>query len=279
MARYLILRKRTISVLVLSTLFLLAVVLFLKPNYRQQYPRTTKELNKISIINPEYKYFIKIFEGEDLEKLRNNNYNYSIENIQEPISENFSHTITLFYQNQSPRFIYYNRTMDVFHDRDKNRINMPKGLEYQLKRLIRTTDLAIQDTYGRLLPWNEVKKIFPNMSIAKVVDFRTGLSFMVQRRAGSSHADVQPLTAQDTAIMKEIYGGTWSWNRRAVIVEVNGYRIAGSMTGMPHGYGKIKDNNFNGHFCIHFLNSTTHTSGNVDKRHLEEILKSAGMLP
>ena len=51
--------------------------------------------------------------------------------------------------------------------------------------------------------------------------------------------------------MKEIYG-EWSWERRAIIVVVGGRRIAASMAGMPHGAGLIKDNDFPGHFCVHF---------------------------
>ncbi|HHU63909.1 MAG TPA: hypothetical protein GXZ32_06890 [Clostridiales bacterium] len=279
MIKYLFLRKPTVFVIVLSLLLFLAAILILKPSHDRQHMETTKDLSKVSIINPEYKYFIKVFEGEDVNELKSADCYYSTEDKKEPIPENSSHTITFLYQNQRPGFVYYNKTMDIFHNKANNRLSLSKALEHRLKELIRITDLAIQKTYGRLLPWEEVKKIFPNMTIARVVDFRTGLSFTVQRRAGSSHADVQPLTAQDTAVMKEIYGGVWSWDRRAIILEVDGYRIASSMTGMPHGCGKIKDNNFDGHFCIHFLNSTTHTSGNVDKRHLEEILKAAGKLP
>lgn len=131
--------------------------------------------------------------------------------------------------------------------------------------------------YGVLLTWNQVTEIFPRMAKAKVRDLETGLSFNVQRRAGSAHADVQPLTAQDTKIFKEIYGGSWSWRRRAIIVERDGYQIAASMHGMPHGQGAISGNNFSGHFCIHFLDSTTH-SNNIDLAHQLMVWKAAGLI-
>ena len=136
----------------------------------------------------------------------------------------------------------------------------------------------INKTYGTLLVWEEVDKIFPMFTNAKITDIYTGTSFNVQRREGSSHVDVQPLTAEDTAVMKKIYGGRWSWERKGIIVEAGGCRIAASMNGMPHGSGKIDDNNFFGHFCIHFLGSTIH-SGGMDTRHHREILKAAGKLP
>jgi hypothetical protein len=113
---------------------------------------------------------------------------------------------------------------------------------------------------------------------ARIIDIYTGASFYVQRREGSCHVDAQPLTAEDTAIMKKIYGGQWSWKRRGIIVEVRGSRIAASMHGMPHGGGKITDNNFPGHFCIHFLGSLIH-GGGMDILHHREILKAAGKLP
>ncbi len=112
--------------------------------------------------------------------------------------------------------------------------------------------------YGQLMPWEEARHIFRRYTKATVEDVDTGLRFEVQRRAGTYHADVQPLTARDTEIMKEIYNGEWSWRRRAIVVEVADMRLAASMNGMPHGEGRIRYNNFDGHFCIHFLGSTTH---------------------
>lgn len=128
-----------------------------------------------------------------------------------------------------------------------------------------------------LLSWEEVNNILPKYSVFIVRDLETGLEFEVQRRAGSQHADVQPLTVEDTKIMKEIYSGKWSWKRRAITVLHNGRQIAASMHGMPHGGGALK-NNFPGHFCIHFHGSTTHRRNYMDLSHKLMIFKSAGKL-
>jgi hypothetical protein len=109
------------------------------------------------------------------------------------------------------------------------------------------------------------------------VDVETGLYFKVQRRAGSRHADVQPLTKVDTAIMKEIYDGSWSWKRRAVYIRKGSYLIPASMHGMPHGAGALA-NNFPGHFCIHLPKSTTHRSSKEDPSHQLMILKASGRI-
>lgn len=128
-----------------------------------------------------------------------------------------------------------------------------------------------------MLPWQEVDNIIPNKTTFTIIDFETGLSFTVQRRAGESHADVQPLTKKDTQIMKGIYNNTWSWKRRAVIVKINDQMIAASMHGMPHGAGAL-NNGFPGHFCVHFIGSTTHRSNKEDPAHKIMILKAGNKL-
>lgn len=129
----------------------------------------------------------------------------------------------------------------------------------------------------KMIQWEKVNEILPRYSKFTVVDLETGMKFRVQRRAGSNHADVQPLTTKDTAIMKKIYKGKWSWKRRAIIVISEDGKIAASMHGMPHGGGALK-NNFPGHFCIHFYGSTTHRTNFMDLSHKLMILKSAGKL-
>ncbi|MEH7385321.1 hypothetical protein V7147_07930 [Bacillus sp. JJ1521] len=128
-----------------------------------------------------------------------------------------------------------------------------------------------------MVPWEMVNEILPRKSFFTIIDVETGLQFRVQRRAGSRHADVQPLTIDDTKIMKKIYSGKWSWKRRAIIVKYGDQMIAASMHGMPHGAGALK-NGFPGHFCVHFLGSTTHSSKKPDFAHKLMLLKSGGKL-
>ncbi len=125
--------------------------------------------------------------------------------------------------------------------------------------------------------WEAVNHILQKKSTFTVIDVETGKSFEVQRRAGSRHADVQPITKKDTKIMKEIYDGRWSWRRKAVLILANDSLIPASMHGMPHGAGALQ-NGFPGHFCIHFPGSTTHRSGKADLSHHVMILKAAGKI-
>lgn len=133
-----------------------------------------------------------------------------------------------------------------------------------------------ESCWGELIPWSKARELFPVYVEAVLRDVETGKSFQVVRRGGTYHADIQPLTAQDSAILKEIYSGEWSWRRRAVIVQIGGQFLAGSIHGMPHGAGKIKNNDFGGHFCLHFLDSRVHTSKKVDLAHQMMVWKAAG---
>ncbi|MEG0997240.1 MAG: hypothetical protein RSH26_09780 [Clostridia bacterium] len=86
------------------------------------------------------------------------------------------------------------------------------------------------------------------------------------RWSGINHLDAEPRTSEDTATLKSIYGGDWSWNRRPILILYNGHVYAASMNGMPHGTTTIS-NGFEGHFCIHFKNSMTHGTKKIDSDH------------
>jgi len=138
---------------------------------------------------------------------------------------------------------------------------------------------TVSPKHGEYLDWwTEAQYLFPINKVATVTDFKTGRSFKVKRTIGANHADCEPLTASDAAIIKEIWGGSYSWTERAVIVNVDGRKIAASMSSMPHDISYIKDNNFNGHFDIHFKNSTRHNDGKVTEAHQQQIKVAAGLV-
>ncbi len=54
------------------------------------------------------------------------------------------------------------------------------------------------------------------------------------------------------------------------------------MYGVPHNYpagDTIRDNDFNGQFCVHFYNSRTHSSGRVDSDHMKAIQEAYNKAP
>lgn len=154
--------------------------------------------------------------------------------------------------------------------------------------------------YGELLEWfSEAQYVVPINTDFKVVDLATGKSFNARRTVGSGHADCETLTAKDTAIMKEIWGGNFNWNKRSVLIVTGGRTIAASAAGMMHAgnegapggewtswrsdnygeginYDYVKGNDAHGHFDLHFYKSIGHNSGVESSAHQANVLKSAG---
>lgn len=123
-----------------------------------------------------------------------------------------------------------------------------------------------------VLDWfaDNVTSVIPKKAKFTVKDVRTGKTFTAVRWSGLNHLDAEPATADDTAMLKKIYGGAWSWNRRPILILYRGHVYAASMNGMPHGTTTI-DNGFGGHFCIHFKNSKTHGTEKVDPDHQKAV--------
>jgi hypothetical protein len=148
--------------------------------------------------------------------------------------------------------------------------------------------------------FNTVQYIWDRGMDAVVTDVDTGKSFQVRRTFGTNHADVEPITRADAKMIKEIWGG-WTWTRRAVLVQVGDYILAGSMSAMPHagvddapavsvvsgrsgGYGRgnnldeVKNNGVNGVMDLHFLNSRNHNTNLVKKAHQDMVKKAASYI-
>ena len=158
----------------------------------------------------------------------------------------------------------------------------------------------ISEKYGEYLDWwTQAQYVVPTGAEFTVADFYTGKSFMAKRTTGANHADCEPLTSSDTAAMKKIWGGAFSWSARPVLIHYNGRVIAASAASYEHGgnenaaggawtswrsgdygagynYDWVKGNDYNGHFDIHFLNSTTHNTGKISEEHQKNIKIAAG---
>ncbi len=110
-------------------------------------------------------------------------------------------------------------------------------------------------------------RTIPKGAVFTVKDIATGRTFSARRWSGANHLDAEPASSEDTKTVKAVFGGDWSWARRPILVKYNGHVYAASMNGMPHGTTTIKNNEFSGHFCIHFYNSRTHETNRVDETH------------
>jgi LysM repeat protein len=156
-------------------------------------------------------------------------------------------------------------------------VNQPLFIPVNSTQAVSVTapKIAAKPGYGERLDWEYIYWIFDIGNCAVIQDLATGKRFSVKRMGGSNHADCEPLTSADTQIMKDIFG-SWGWKYRPVLVEVDGRVLAGSMAGMPHDIDTIANNNFNGHFDLHFLNSRQHNTNAVNPEHQANVDKAAG---
>ena len=104
-----------------------------------------------------------------------------------------------------------------------------------------------------------------------IYDIKSGATIRIKRMGGSNHADVEPATKADTAKLYAACGGTFSWDSRPVILIADDKFVACAINTMPHGDQTITNNGFDGQFCLHMVNSTTHGSEEVNANHQEAI--------
>ena len=100
--------------------------------------------------------------------------------------------------------------------------------------------------------YDTVKAVAKKYPYATIYDYSTGISWQIHIFSVGAHADYEPVTANDTAKMLKAFGGN-TWNPKSVWVKFsNGSVYLGSTHSMPHDVQHNKDNNFEGHSCLHF---------------------------
>ena len=124
---------------------------------------------------------------------------------------------------------------------------------------------ALIDT-GVLADWHDtVDALFAVGDTATVTDFNTGKTFVVRRTGGRNHANVETVSAEAYYTYKVIFGGGGTWERRAVLVEIDGVQYAASMSGMPTGTSVLST--MSGTVDLYFWGSTADFAALKDVEH------------
>ena len=145
------------------------------------------------------------------------------------------------------------------------------------------TDYNFQFYPAEKIDWytGGIQQLWAKGASYKIYDVKTGIVWWARRWAGYSHADIEPVTAADTARLCQIYGVNnaqeiWDknlWQRRPCLITIGNRTFACSLFGMPHNPDgdTIPDNNMTGQICMLFPNSKGHESGKVDTYHQQAI--------
>ena len=164
-----------------------------------------------------------------------------------------------------------------FRDGQWYRVSHNGQVGYVYAQFLRELPNGQTGAVGRveMIEWSVARNIIPQNVPLTVIDVRTGLSFQMISFSHGNHADIFPATPQDTEIMRQAFGGRWSWDTRPVLMLVGDRTFAASMSGMPHGGGGNRGNNMNGHVCMHFLNSRTHNGNRSHERDHQATVREA----
>lgn len=127
--------------------------------------------------------------------------------------------------------------------------------------------------YANFSTW---RRNYANGEYCTVYDFETGYSWTLKIMSKDKHMDAEPATAEDTNIMYKAFGNKNTWTAKAVWVTFSdGKTYLGSTHNVPHETYHIKDNNFDGHVCVHFPRpmADAQATGPYATSHQEEILR------
>jgi LysM repeat protein len=133
---------------------------------------------------------------------------------------------------------------------------------------------------GKYVDWFlDGKYLIKRNEVFLITDVNTGLKFQVKMLGGYNHADIEPLTANDTLVMKKLFP-TWNWTPRPVVIFHEGINFAASLSGMPHSFDSIAGNNVSGHFDVYLKNSKAHgtsVSAAYEQQHQDCVKIAAGL--
>ena len=110
----------------------------------------------------------------------------------------------------------------------------------------KASSVLYQDFYS----W---RRRYENGEYCTVYDPATGYSWRLRIMTKDAHMDAEPATSQDTEIMYRAFGNKNTWTPKPVWVTFSdGKTYMGSTHNVPHAPQHIRDNNFEGHLCVHF---------------------------
>lgn len=179
-------------------------------------------------------------------------------------------------------------------------ISKMKDLGYVTQSVAINTSRGTSRRVGEYINWSDARELLPVGTEVTIQDFQTGKTFNIFVGYGTLHADVEPLTAYDTKVMKEVWGGEFTWARRPVLVYYGDRVLAGSLNFQPHAgredkapleyvsnrstgfgsgknYDSIKGNDVSGVICLHFKGSKVHASKKSDAKHQANVKTAAGL--
>lgn len=128
--------------------------------------------------------------------------------------------------------------------------------------------MATATSFGRTEEWKDVKDKFTVGTTVVVKDFNTLAQFNVKRTGGENHADVAAADFESADAITKCFGGDETWEKRPVLVTIDGVLCAASLFGAK---------NADGSYCMYFSGSGSDIGGAPDAEHEAMIAVAAGL--
>ncbi len=132
---------------------------------------------------------------------------------------------------------------------------------------------------GEAADWTSVvSAAIPVDTTFTITDYNSGEAFTVKRTGGTGHADVETVDGASTAAFLKCFGGSFTWEKRPVLVTAGDKTYAASLLGHTGGADAVANNEMVGHACLYFTGSSSDVLGFLDKEHARNVLVAAGQL-
>ncbi|WP_418789971.1 hypothetical protein [Phosphitispora sp. TUW77] len=186
------------------------------------------KVTKVQFISPEFESSWEITESDVIKRIAR-----GVKDASEIKGAAPEDVIIMKLFSQKETKVYSFASPEVIYDIVGGRCLKPSAELHGLLN-IAARELRLRSPYGELLDWDKVQQHFLPGEKVKICDLDSKKSFMAVRKGGYSHADIQPISENDSNIIREIFGGNWSWKKRAVVVRDGEVKFAAVLTGMPH---------------------------------------------
>lgn len=145
----------------------------------------------------------------------------------------------------------------------------PIGADVQFPSL-KSGDGSATESATRMT-WDSVKAALIEGGSYTLTDDKTGETFSIVYAGGEMHAEVECATSADTETMRALFGGSFNYYKRPMLLSLNDTEVACSLQGQPHGEDFVSGNGMEGTLCLYFDGSRSHVGGLADVEHANNI--------
>lgn len=128
--------------------------------------------------------------------------------------------------------------------------------------------------FGELTPWKQIAAVFSVDMAVTITDLYTNYTFTVKRTGGLNHAKVQAVSVADHATYIKCFGGSYTWEKRPVLVSLGDKVYAASLFGMPNQANSTVPNKSEampGSTDLYFFESVSDIGGIEDVEHTTNV--------